>query len=396
MKVQPLNVEAAAAAAGAIGACVQTMLGPSVTLKAVVQEDGSGVLTSDVAALVGALRVQHPIGAILEELCAAQAEDVGSGLTTLVSLFAALMLGARDLAHLGVRVEAILRGFDACVQLCERALAALRTPSSALLGGDAEYSTHFQSLEHVAFDADRSGDTPPLQAPPCAAGDGGGSGGGVCGSRGGINDEEGGDDEDEFSWFLGAGSDEVEAGMGLAEQALRAMAALSPPEASGPTVHAHEGPATPTGAIATGGDSSVGATGGLSDGALRGAHGAQPAQHEQEDELALLANSLAHGRGAEMALAAAAARALGLGRMGARRGGRLDGRQGAWQGAPSAGRAAAARAYASTEQPGGSGAERAHGSGGAAEEVRAEAAALLAQLRVCRLLGRPLGQSAVP
>ncbi|MEZ3115203.1 thermosome subunit alpha [Halobaculum sp. MBLA0147] len=128
---QSANIEAGKAVAES----VRTTLGPRGMDKMLVSDSGDVVITNDGATILEEMDIDHPAAEMLVEVAESQAEDVGDGTTTAVTLAGELLSEFERLLEDDIHPTTVVQGYKAA----ER--AALEAVDEAVVEGEIDDET---------------------------------------------------------------------------------------------------------------------------------------------------------------------------------------------------------------------------------------------------------------
>ena len=114
----------------ALGRLFASLLGASSALKCVREDEvpEDTLTSSDVAALLGRLELEHPAGVILRDAARAHLKEHGTGLTSLAAFAGTLATEVATLRDAGVRDAVLQQGLEAALAVCRAVLARVAVP----------------------------------------------------------------------------------------------------------------------------------------------------------------------------------------------------------------------------------------------------------------------------
>lgn len=111
-----------AAAARAVGELVRTTLGPHGMDKMIVGEDGDVTVTSDGATVLREMDLDHPFAGLVATVGLDQADTVGDGTSTAVTIASELLDSVETLLEQGLHPNSIVRGFQEANRVTQEAI----------------------------------------------------------------------------------------------------------------------------------------------------------------------------------------------------------------------------------------------------------------------------------
>ncbi len=119
---QSANIQAGKAVAES----VRTTLGPRGMDKMLVSDSGDVVITNDGATILDEMDIEHPAAEMLVEVAESQAEDVGDGTTTAVTLAGELLSQFEDLLEDDIHPTTVVQGYKRAAEAAQEAIDAIR------------------------------------------------------------------------------------------------------------------------------------------------------------------------------------------------------------------------------------------------------------------------------
>lgn len=114
--------EAVLTAASALSSALRTTLGPNGMDKMLINDRGTVVVTNDGSIILNRMKIESPVGRVVERVADAQADAVGDGTTMVILLTGELLQAATSLRDDGMHPTTIVNGYAKAVDYAQRQL----------------------------------------------------------------------------------------------------------------------------------------------------------------------------------------------------------------------------------------------------------------------------------